>query len=196
MNSIRAAAQFAAAKVKGNGLQPARAQCAGVQDFKDGAETDVRAGDRSIVAAPAAGRIVPANRTERLGGRRSILSPRIHFIPVLDISAVLVQHRVPFVALGHAALGIARTCRDTSHRRCAQGIVHAAADIVLAENQICGIQGIPAYRMRYGIVCHEQAMGIFVLLCILLGGCHLRCELIGIHCPGIGKGNIMHCFVR
>ena len=35
------------------------------------------------------------------------------------------------------------------------------------------MQLIPAYRMRYGIVRHEQAVGIFVLLCILLGGCHL-----------------------
>ena len=88
---------------------------------------------RSIVVVPGAGRIVPANRTAQRG--ISILSPRIHFIPVLDISAVLVQHRVPFVALGHAALGIARTCRVTSHRRCAQGIVHAAAGIIFAENQ-------------------------------------------------------------
>ena len=50
--------------------------------------------------------------------------------------------------------------------------------------------------MRYGIVRHKQAVGIFVLLCILLGGCHLRCELVGVHCPGVGKGDIMHCFVR
>ena len=135
MNSIGAAAQLAAAKVKGNGFQPVRAQCVRVQDFKDGAETDVRAGVRSMVAVPVAGRIVPANRTVRRVVRNSILSPRIHFIPVLDISAVLVQHRVPFVALGHAALGLIRACIVTSHRRCAQGIVHAAGDIVLAENQ-------------------------------------------------------------
>ena len=55
---------------------------------------------------------------------------------------------------------------------------------------------IPACRVRYGIVRHEQAVGIFFLLCILLGGCHLRCELVGVHCPGVGKGDIMHCFVR
>ena len=135
VNSIGAAAQLAAVQVKGNDLHPVRAQCVRVQDFKDGAETDVRAGVRSIVVAPVAGRIVPANRTARRVARRNILSPRKHFIPVLDISAVLIQHRVPFVALGHAAFGIARTCIVTSHRRCAQGIVHAAGDIVLAENQ-------------------------------------------------------------
>ena len=135
VNSIGAAAQLAAAKVKGNGLQSARVQCVRVRDFKDGAETDVRDGVRSIAADPEAGRIAPANRTARRVDRNSILSPRIHFIPVLDISAVLVQHRVPFVALGHDALGSARTCRLTSHRRCAQGIVHAAAGIIFAENQ-------------------------------------------------------------
>ena len=103
LNSIGAAAQLAAAKVKGNGLQSVRAQCVRVQDFKDGAETDARAGVRSIVVVPVAGRIVPAARTARREARRNILSPRIHFIPVLDISAVLIQHRVPFVALGRAA---------------------------------------------------------------------------------------------
>ena len=65
VNSIGAAAQLAAAKVKGNGLQSVRAQFVRVQDFKDGAETDARAEVRSIVVAPAAGRIVPANRTRR-----------------------------------------------------------------------------------------------------------------------------------
>ena len=63
LNSIGAAAQLAAAKVKGNDLQSVRTQCVRVQDFKDGAETDVRAGVRSIDADPVAGRIVPANRT-------------------------------------------------------------------------------------------------------------------------------------
>ena len=50
--------------------------------------------------------------------------------------------------------------------------------------------------MRYGIVRHKQAVGIFVLLCILLGGCHLRCELVGVHCPGIGKGHIVQRIIR
>ena len=97
VNSIGAAAQLAAVQVKGNDLQSVRAQCVRVQDFKHGAETEVREGERSIAADPVAGRNVPANRTVRLGGRRSILSPRIHFIPVLDISAVLVQYPVPFI---------------------------------------------------------------------------------------------------
>lgn len=63
LNSIGAAAQLAAAKVKGNDLQSVRTQCVSVQDFKDGAETDARVGGRSIVVAPVAGRTVPANRT-------------------------------------------------------------------------------------------------------------------------------------
>ena len=196
LNSIRATAQLAAAKVKGNDLHPVRTQCARVQDFKDGAETEVDVPKRGRGVIPEAGRVVPTVRPERLGGRRSILSPRIHFIPVLDISAVLVQHRVPFVALGHAALGIARTCRDTSHRRCAQGIVHAAAGIIFAENQTFVIQATPANRMRYGIVRHKQAVGIFVLLCILLGGCRRRREFVGFYRSHIGKGNIVQRRIR
>ena len=155
MNILGAAAERSAAKVKGNGFQPVRAQCVRVQDFKDRAETDEREGVRSIVVVPASARIVPANRTERRVVSCCVLPPRIYAIPVFDVAAVLVQHCVPFVALGHAALGIAQTCSVTSHRRCAQGIVHAAAGIIFAENQTCGIQVIPAYRMRYGIVRNE-----------------------------------------
>ena len=137
LNSIGAITQRAAAKVKGNDLQSVRTQCVRVQDFKDRAETDARVGVRSIAVDPEAGRSAPANRTARRVARNSILSPQIqiHIIPVLDISAVLIQHRVPFVALGHAAFGIAQTYKVTSHRRCAQGIVHAAAGIIFAENQ-------------------------------------------------------------
>jgi len=40
-----------------------------------------------------------------------------------------------------------------------------AAGIIFAENQTCGIQVIPANRMRYGIIRHEQAVGIFVVPC-------------------------------
>ena len=97
LNSTGAAAQLAAAKVKGNDLQSARVQFVSVQDFKDGAETEARAEVHSIVADPVAGRTVPANRTARRVERNSILSPRIHFIPVSDISAVLVQYPVPFI---------------------------------------------------------------------------------------------------
>ena len=196
LNILGAAAERSAAKVKGNDLQSVRTQCVSVQDFKDGAETDARVGVRSIDADPVAGRIAPANRTVRRAARKSILSPRIHSIPVLDISAVLIQHRVPFVALGHAAFGIARTCIVTSHRRCAQGIVHAAAGIIFAENQTFVIQATPANRMRYGIVRHKQAVGVFVLLCILLGGHHRRRELVGFYCSRIGKGNIVQRRIR
>ena len=99
MNSIGAAAQLAAAKVKGNDLHPVRAQCVRVQDFKDGAETDDRVLERSIVVIPAAGRMVPTVRAdwERIIGF-GVLPPRRHLAPVFDISAVLVQYLIPFVA--------------------------------------------------------------------------------------------------
>ena len=196
MNSIGAAAQRAAAKVKGNDLQSVRAQCVRFRDFKDGAETEGNVPTRGREVTPEAGRMVPTDRTEQRAVRRNILSPRKHSIPVLDISAVLIQHRVPFVALGHAALGIVPTCRVISHRRCAQGIVHAAAGIIFAENQICGIQGIPAYIIRYDIVRHKQAVGVFILLCICLSRCHLRCELVGVHRTHIGERHIMQHAVR
>ena len=106
LNILGAAAERSAAKVKGNGFQPVRAQCVRVQDFKDRAETDEREGVRSIVVVPASARIVPANRTERRVVSCCVLPPRIYAIPVFDVAAVLVQYPVPFVALGHAALGI------------------------------------------------------------------------------------------
>ena len=117
LDSLGAAAQFAAAKVKGNGFQPVRAQCVRVQDLKDRTETDDRAGPRSIPVAPVAGRIVPATRTVRRQRTRSILPPRKHLTTVFDISIVLVQYPVPFVALGRAASGIARACTITSRGR-------------------------------------------------------------------------------
>ena len=196
LNSIGAITQRSAAKVKGNGFQPVRAQCVGVQDFKDGAETDARAGERSIVAVPVAGRIVPANRTERRVVSCCVLPPRIYAIPVFDVAAVLVQHRVPLIALGRAAFYIARACMTTSHRRRTQRIAHAAGDIVLAENQTFVIQATPANRIRYGIVRHKQAVSVFVLLCIFLGGRHRRRELVGFYCSRIGKGNIVQRRIR
>ena len=62
-----------------------------------------RVGGRSNAIVPAASQIVSANRTTRFLRARSILSPRRHPAPVFDISVVLVQHPVPFVALGRAA---------------------------------------------------------------------------------------------
>ena len=192
MNILGAITQLAAAKVKGNDLQPVRAQCVRVRDFKDGAETNDRVGVRSSVVVPEAGRNVPAKRTVRRG--TSILPPRKYSIPVLDISAVLVQHRVPFVALGRAAFGIVRTCRTTSHRRCAQGIAHAAAGIIFAENQTFVIQVIPAYRMRYIVVRHKQAVG--VRLYYIISAYTFRVAGIGVNRPHIGKGNIVQRRIR
>ena len=99
VNSIGAAAQLAAVQVKGNDLHPVRVQCVRVQDFKDGAETDVRGGDRSMVVVPVAGRMVPTVRAdwERIIGF-GVLPPRRSLAPVFDISAVLVQYLIPFVA--------------------------------------------------------------------------------------------------
>ena len=196
MNILGAITQLAAAKVKGNDLQSVRAQCARVQDFKDGAETEADAPNRGRVATPEAGRGVPTGRPERRVVRKSILSQRRHFIPVLDISVVLDQYRVPFVALGRAALTVIRASRVAPRRQRTQGIVHAAGDIALAENQPFVVQVIPAYRMRYIVVHHKQAVGVFVLLCILLGGRHRRRELVGVYRSGISKGNIVQGAVR
>ena len=103
VNSIGAAAQLAAAKVEGNGFQPVSAQCVSVQDFKDGAEAEGQV--RGIVAGPETGRTFPpANRTEqRRNSYSSILSTRKHLPPVFDISVVLIQYLIPFVAFGRAA---------------------------------------------------------------------------------------------
>ena len=114
LDIIRAAAQFAAAKVKGNGFQSIRLQCIRVQNFKDGAETEVRSGVRSIGEIPIANRAVPTVRTTLRVIVRSILPPRIYFAPVFDISVVFVQYFVPFVALWVAAYRIARASIRTS----------------------------------------------------------------------------------
>ena len=50
--------------------------------------------------------------------------------------------------------------------------------------------------MRYGIVRHKQAVGIFFPLRILLGGYHLQHELVGVHRPCVGKGHIVQGAVR
>ena len=103
LNILGAAAERSAAKVKGNDLQSVRAQCVRVQDFKHGAEAEGRV--RSIVAGPETGRTFPpANRTERRrNSYSSILSTRKHLPPVFDISVVLIQYLIPFVAFGRAA---------------------------------------------------------------------------------------------
>ena len=104
LDILGTATQFAAAKVKGNGLQPVWAQDTRAQDFKDRVKTESRQGKLSISAGPLVRRTVPANPTVRRRSARSILSPRIPLTPVFDISIVLVQYPVPFVALGRAAL--------------------------------------------------------------------------------------------
>ena len=50
--------------------------------------------------------------------------------------------------------------------------------------------------MRYGIVRHKQAVGVFILLCIFLGGCRRRCEFVGFYRSGLSKGNIVERRVR
>ena len=50
--------------------------------------------------------------------------------------------------------------------------------------------------MRYGIVRHKQAVGVFVLLCILLGGLYRRREFVGFYRSHIGKGNIVQRRIR
>ena len=70
---------------------------------EDGAETDLRVLARSVAVATEAARIVPANRTAPRQSDHRILSTRKNPVPVFDISVVLVQQPVPFVALGRAA---------------------------------------------------------------------------------------------
>ena len=172
LNILRAVTQLAAAKVEGNGFQPVSAQGFRVQDLKDRTETDARAGPRSIPVAPVAGGIVPATRTVHQQRTISILPPRMYLTTVFDISIVLVQYPVPFVALGRAASGIARACTITSRGRRTQRIAYAAGGVIFAKNQACVIQVIPSYCMCHDIIRHKQAVCIFVLLCILLCGCH------------------------
>ena len=114
LDGLGAAAQFATAKVKGNGFQSVSAQGVRVQDFQDGTETKVRFGTRRFVETPVAGRAIPTVRTTLRVIVRSILPPRIYFAPVFDISVVFVQYFVPFVALWVAAYRIARASIRTS----------------------------------------------------------------------------------
>ena len=165
LNSIGAAAERSAAKVKGNDLQSVRIQCVRVQDFKDGAETDDRVGVRSTAVVPAAGRIAPANRTARQVVSCCVLPPGIYILPIFDIAICIVivtlfcfvQNHIPLIISRGTAdiliVGIVKTRRWGTQR-----IVYAAASIVLAEKQTRGIQGIPAYRMRYIVVRNKQAM--------------------------------------
>ena len=196
LDGLRAVTQLAAAKVEGNGFQPVSAQGFRVQDLKDRTETDARAGPRSIPVAPVAGGIVPATRTVHQQRTISILPPRMYLTTVFDISIVLVQYPVPFVALGRAASGIARACTITSRGRRTQRIAYAAGGVIFAKNQTCVIQVIPSYCMCHDIIRHKQAVCIFVLLCILLCGCHRCCKLVCVHCPGVGKGNIVQGIIR
>ena len=161
---------------------PSEPSVARVQDFKDGAETEVH--------APKAGRGVGSRSgpscthgtpgSTRIGVEVSC-PPRRHLSPVFDISAVLVQYRVPFVALGRAALGLARTCRDYFPQTVRAGYSPRRRWHNFCRKSDLVILVIPSLRMRYGIVRHKQAVAIFVLLCILLGGRRRRREFVGVH---------------
>ena len=50
--------------------------------------------------------------------------------------------------------------------------------------------------MRYIVVRNKQAVGVFVLLCIFLGGRHRRRELVGVHRTHIGERHIVQGAVR
>ena len=140
-------------KVKGNGLQPVRAQCVRVQDFKDGAETDVRRSEHEASrcntrSGPNCTR-EPHGTTRR---KKTVSCPHEYisfqfWIYPLSLFSI-VSHSLLW---RRAVLGIARTCRVTSHRRCAQGIVHAAAGIIFAENQTLRYSGHPSlpYALRH-----------------------------------------------
>ena len=55
---------------------------------------------------------------------------------------------------------------------------------------------IPACRVRYGIVRHEQAVGIFVRLCSSPQWFAIDVSFASVHCPGIGKGHIVQRIIR
>ena len=165
LNILGAITQRSAAKVKGNDLQSVRIQCVRVQDFKDGAETDDRAGVRSTTVVPAAGRIAPANRTARQAVSCCVLPPGIYILPIFDIAICVVIVTLFCFVQNHIPLIISRGTADIlivgivkTHRWCTQRIVYAAASIVLAEKQTRGIQVIPTYRMRYIVVRNKQAV--------------------------------------
>ena len=132
-----------------------RDQRVSVQDFKDGAETDVRIGVRSTVGVPVAGRIVPAKRTvRRIRGIR-LLTPSIDTRPIpegvmraakvgrVEVAVEVGGHRsrearddllagdesVPLVIGGRAA------------RVCVGGIAVVAATRQGAELVLCAVNG-------------------------------------------------------
>ena len=55
LNILGAVTQLAAAKVKGNGFQPVRVKRVGIQNFKDGAETEADVIIPGRVVIPVAG---------------------------------------------------------------------------------------------------------------------------------------------
>ena len=61
LNILGTVTQLAAAKVEGNDLQPVRAKRVGIQNFKDGAETEADVIIPGRVVIPVAGRGVPTD---------------------------------------------------------------------------------------------------------------------------------------
>ena len=132
-----------------------RDQRVSVQDFKDGAETEARVGVRSSVVVPDAGRIVPANRTERRIRGIRLLTPSIDTRPIpegvmraakvgrVEVAVEVGGHRsrearddllagdesVPLVIGGRAA------------RVCVGGIAVVAATRQGAELVLCAVNG-------------------------------------------------------
>ena len=220
LNILGAAAQLAAAKVKGNDLQSVRAQRAGVQDFKDGAEAVVWKRGSCIAVGQTANRRVPTLHTLRGTGRWSlgcILSRGVHIFPVFDIACCIilpiltrfVQDRVPFVILRIAVfIGVTAQLVIASYGRCAKRIAYLSAGIVFSENKVCRIQIKPTLGMGHGVIRNEQAVvaGIAILCAAARCGrrglrraCHtagIAAQRIGIHCAGVGKRHIVQGAVR
>ena len=74
------------------------------RQLKDGAKTGIVVPSGSNVLGKAAGRGKPSNRTTVQVVTYCVLPLRTHAAPVFDITAVLIQHRVPLIALGRTAL--------------------------------------------------------------------------------------------
>ena len=166
LNIIGAAADLATVQVKSNGFQSVRAQGVRGWEFKHGTETD--AWRQFQVKLPGAGCKGPARRTVpvRIGTILGILPPGIHTVPVFDITdrvilivlVRFVQNRVPLVA----CRGAARSGAAAPRRGHAEGVVHAAAGVGLAKNQVMPIQVIPVGSTGHVVVRNKQAVVIGV----------------------------------
>ena len=169
LNIICAVAQLAVVQVQRDSRQAVRTQGVRGWEFKHGTETDAH---RQQVKLPGADCKGPALRTVpfRIETIPGILPPGIHTVPVFDITdrvilialVRFVQNRVPLVVQRSSTLTVHRAGATTPRRGHAEGVVHAAAGVGRAENQVPPIQVIPVGTTGHVVVRNEQAVVIGV----------------------------------